>query len=216
VSADFNISRISADGIGGAQATALMALLPKGQVTHVYIKGRPNIANHSNRYIWGIGSLLTTMVDRRRYDRISVDEWRSGPDLINLAKLKTQTVYGPDSKCDQAPEASVRANWINRKWLETMSSAVARCSPALVDTSIALCRQPEALITYHFPAEDMLYKNMPEDAFSFLGELCSSRLTRVGQTEALIMPGTHFDHMSYPSIRWSAEKYAFERIKTLI
>lgn len=67
------VAALSTNSAGGAHATALMRALPEGQVTHAYIKSRPNISNHRLGLVWGLGVLVSDIVDEGRFKRASRD-----------------------------------------------------------------------------------------------------------------------------------------------
>jgi hypothetical protein len=221
------VTRLSTDSAGGAYGTALMRELPEGQVTHAYIKSRPNISEHENgdlgdwqAYLWGLTILMSDLLDDDRFNRASDDPWKEKLEYISKqsARQRMPRIYAPDFIKEQGIQEDIGTYSLNK--LRTDMLALSRGGaaynhPAAVDTAYALAKQSEALVTYHFPRNDRLYNLLPEDAEIFLSEISHlGALATNGQIEALIMPGGHRDHTSYPSFRWSIESYAFQRVSS--
>jgi len=218
------VTRISTDSAGGAYVTALMRELPEGQVTHAYIKSRPNISEHGKgdlgnwqAYLWGIGIFISNILDDGRFQHASVDPWKEKLEDVSkqAARQRMPRIYAPESLREQRIQEDVRTHGLHKMWTDMLAlsrGGAAHGHPAAVDTAYALAKQSEAFVTYHFPRNDRLYHLLPEDAEIFLREVShlGTQVTN-GQIEALIMPGAHRDHTSYPSFRWSIESYAFQR-----
>src|SRR5260370_14640669 len=220
------ITRLSTDSAGGAYVTALMRELPEGQVTHAYIKSRPNISEHGKgnlgnwqTYLWGLSILISDVLDDSRFRWASADPWKKKLEYVakQTARQRMTRIYAPESIREQRIQEDVRTHGLNKMWtdMQTLSrGGAAQSHPAAVDTAYALAKQPEALVTYHFPRNDRLYNLLPEDAEIFLREISHlGSFVTSGQIEALIMPGAHRDHTYYPSFRQSIESYAFQRIR---
>jgi len=218
------VTRLSTDSAGGAYATALMRELPKGQVTHAYIKSRPNISDHGNGYfgdwpvyLWGLSILISDTLDDGRFKHASNDPWKEKLEYVSKQAAKEQMprIYISESIGKNSIQENVHTYDLNKLWTDMLAlsrGGAAYSYPAAADTAYALAKQSEALVTYHFPYNDRLYNLLPEDAKVFLSETSYRvALATNGQIEALIMPGAHRDHTSYPSLRASIEAYAFQR-----
>jgi hypothetical protein len=216
LAAGYAVNRFSANSAGGAYATALMHALPEGQVSHAYIKSRPNLVDHPRRLLWGAAVVLGDMLDDRQFQKASRDDWRLTGEMIAEAKLRLPRLY---DKTVLNPARDLAMNGpgnhgLQKMWEDMVAfSRGARgrgASPAAIDTARALEKQPEALLTYHMPDKDRLYGNHHEVGLDFI-----QAVQRVGHTaagvEVLLMPGAHRDHTQYPSLRWSFESYAFDR-----
>jgi len=215
--ADLPASRFSTNSGGGAPATALMGALPEGQVTHAYIKSRPNISDHPSNLAWGVGVAVGDLLDDRQYKKVSEDPWRLTGDLIAEAKEHLPEVYSPEAQnrhqsLVQKAGSSHRAGKILTDMTAFSRGGAARDYPASRDTIRALQQQPEALLTYHFPLQDRLYSS-PEDITQFLVQIykLGSTVVKDGQVELLTMPGKHRDHTQYPGMRWAMENYSLGR-----
>ncbi|MEK7561874.1 MAG: hypothetical protein AAB541_03360 [Patescibacteria group bacterium] len=215
--ADLPARRFSTNSGGGAPATALMGTLPEGQVTHAYIKSRPNISDHPLNLAWGVGIAVGDLLDDRKYKKASEDPWRLTGDLIATAKEYLPEVYSPEAQnrhqsLAQKAGSSHRAGKMLTDMTAFSRGGMARNYPASQDTVRALQQQPESLLTYHFPLQDRLYRS-PEDIAQFLVQIykLSSVVVKNGQVEILTMPGRHRDHTQYPGMRWGMESYALSR-----
>lgn len=223
--AGYVVQRFSTDSAGGAYITALMRELPEGQITHAYIKSRPNISGHGRgdlgnwqTYLWGLGIFINDVLNDRQFQRASTDPWKE--KIVNASdrtlRQHLPRIYAPESMQEQHIQEDINTHNPGKLWTDMLSlsrGGATHNHPAAIDTAYALARQPGVLVTYHFPLHDSLYNLLPEDAETFLHE--TWRLgapTTNGQIEALIMPGAHRDHTCYPSFRWSIESYVFHRI----
>lgn len=220
----YAVTRLSTDSAGGAYATALMRELPEGQVTHAYIKSRPNISEHGKgdlgnwqTYVWGLGIFVSDILDDGQFKRVSNDPWKEKLEYASkrAASRRLPRIYAPEFRIQE----DIHTHSLSKMWTDMLAlsrGGAAHRHPAAVDTAYALAKQPEALVTYHFPRNDQLYHLLPDDAEIFLSEISHlGALATNGQVEVLIMPGAHRDHTSYPSFRWSIESYAFQRGKKL-
>jgi hypothetical protein len=218
------VTRISTDSAGGAYVTALMRELPEGQVTHAYIKSRPNISGHGKGnlgnwqvYCWGLSMFIGDLLDDSRFRRASVDPWKEKLEDVSrqVARQRMPRIYSPKSVQERSIQEDIRTHSLRKIWTDMLAlsrGGAAHCHPAAVDTAYALERHPEAFVTYHFPRNDRLYNLLPEDVEVFLRAVSHlGAFVANGQIEALIMPGAHRDHTCYPSFRWSIESYAFQR-----
>jgi hypothetical protein len=223
--AGYVVTRFSTDSAGGAYGTALMRELPEGQVTHAYIKSRPNISEHGKKdssdwqaYLWGLSIFISDALDDSRFKHASVDPWKEKLEFVSkqTTRQRMPRIYAPKSIGEQRVREDIHTYSPSKLWTDMLAlsrGGAVYGHPAAVDTAYALAKQPEALITYHFPYNDRLYNLLPEDAEIFLREISHlGTLATNGQIEALIMPGAHRDHTSYPSFRWSIESYAFQRV----
>lgn len=215
--ADLPASRFSTNSGGGAPATALMGTLPEGQVTHAYIKSRPNISDHPLNLAWGVGVAIGDLLDDRKYKKVSEDPWRLTGDLIAEAKEHLPEVYSPEAQnrhqsLVQKAGNSHRASKMLTDMTAFGRGGAARDYPASQDTVRAIQQQPDALLTYHFPLQDRLYRS-PEDIVQFLVQIykLGSMVVKDGQVEVLTMPGKHRDHTQYPGMRWGMESYSLNR-----
>ncbi|MEK7561903.1 MAG: hypothetical protein AAB541_03515, partial [Patescibacteria group bacterium] len=171
--ADFIISRFSANSAGGAHATALMAALPEGQVTHAYLKSRPNISNHKLGLAWGAGILINDILDDMKYDKASKDPWKLTGKMIDEAREFLPNIYSDEAEnrhktLRQKAGSSHRIGKILTDLTAISRGGVEEDYPAEQDTVMALWKQPGALVTYHFPAHDRLYKQIPLETIQFL------------------------------------------------
>ena len=217
-SADFIITRLSANSAGGAHATALMGALPEGQVTHAYLKSRPNITNHRLGILWGAGVLLGDIIDDRKYARASDDPWKLTSDVVKDAVAHMPDIYSKEvqNRHKSVLQKARSSHKASKMWNDLLSfsrGGPEKDYPAVSDTIQALQNQPEALLTLHFPAQDRLYESMPIEAMEFINiaHFIGGTALADGQIEALVAPGKHRDHTKYPGLRWAAEKYAFGR-----
>jgi hypothetical protein len=206
--ADLDVSRFSTDSAGGAYATALMAALPEDQVTHAYLKSRPNITNHPFALAWGAHMQVANNRDKRRELAVSHDPWRKTEASRAAAHLILQRVYGEKDGLWTMHGVLVD-NGLNK--VRTDAKALSRGGskygqPAAKDTLAALARQPDAKFTFHFPEGDRSYsRDVEGDVRSFLAAFDE------GQVEALITLGGHLLHIAYPTMRMSFENYAFTK-----
>jgi hypothetical protein len=205
---------------GGGYATALMAALPEGQVSHAYFKSRTNVSDHRLALLWGLGILGSDTLDDIIYRKISNDPWKLTGQMIEEAKARLPNVYSKESqnRHNNIVQKAGSSHKITKMYNDLVAfsrGGTRHHHPAAQDTARALQQQPEALMTYHFPLQDRLYNNV-EDILTFvymvyrLGELASSHIAD-GQIEVLTPPGKHRDHTQYPGLRWAVEKYAFGR-----
>lgn len=221
------VTRYSTDSAGGAIATALMHASEEGQVTHGYIKSRTNLVDHRPQLAWGIGMLIGDAKDDGKYKAASNDPWKMTPEMISAAKEAMPNIYGQDNSQGVPTAAStllkiVRENsHMTKKYWDDMiaygrGERKDERNPAAADTTMAIEKQPDVLLTYHFPTSDRLYSpDVLANAHSFLQQIHLHRrnLDRSTNAEALLMPGGHRDHTSYPALRWSMEAYAFGRTR---
>ncbi len=213
----FVVTRISTNSAGGAYATALMRELPEGQVTHAYLKSRPNISDHPLGLIWGLSILVSDVLDDSRFKKASKDPWKEKITQSSIQTIREQmpNIYAPGSISQPETLKGTRTHNLGKMWTDMIAFSrgnSAKGHPAAVDTFYALTKQSAALVTYHFPFKDRIYNKLPEDARDFLNAVCRlSGMTINSQIEVLLMPGGHRDHTSYPSLRWSVEMYAFQR-----
>ena len=218
----YTVTRFSTDSAGGAYATALMRELPEGQVTHAYIKSRPNISDngkgdlgHWQTYVWGLSIFASDILDDRKFKRASNDPWKERLEYRSKQAVRRllPRIYTPEFRIQE----DIHTHSLSKMWTDILAlsrGGARHRHPAAVDTAYALAKQPEALVTYHFPRNDQLYSLLPDDGEIFLREISYfGALATNGQVEALIMPGTHRDHTNYPSFRCSIESYAFQRGK---
>ena len=219
--ADLTPTRLSTNSTGGSIATALMAALPEGQVTHAYIKSRPNISDHPSRLLWGAGVLLGDILDERKFKKASKDPWRLTGDMIDEAKGRMPGIYSEEAH-NQHKTFRQKAGSSHKlgKMITDLTAAShggqTHDFPASRDTARAIEQQPEAFLTYHFPSEDRLYASL-DDIHQFLlkthfvGSVAVREAIIAGRVELLHMPGRHRDHTQYPAMRWSMERYAFSK-----
>jgi hypothetical protein len=211
----FAVSRLSTNSAGGAYATALMGALPEGQITHAYMKSRPNISSHPTKLLWGASFMLKEQAVSRKHTDSSDDPWKMTDDIKDTARLKLADIYEGGSGAWSAAGA-VHASGVTKLLTDTLAfsrGGLRNDYPAVHDTAAALRKQYDAKVTYHFPSHDSLYgQDIRADVFGFLSELAvRTRYEEYSQVEALIMPGSHHDHSAYPAVRWSMENYAFNR-----
>lgn len=214
--ADAPVTRISTNSAGGAYATALMSALPEGQLTHAYIKSRPNISDHPARLMWGASVLVGDILDDRRHARESRDPWRLTKDRIEAAKAALPRLYGngEQNEARQVPEAT-KTHGLKKMYTDLLAlshgQTYGQVNPAAKDTGLALRQQPDALLTYHFPTGDRLY-NSRTDIERFMEQVRQlGGMAARHNVQALVVPGTHRDHAAYPTMRWSMETYSFAR-----
>lgn len=206
------IGRLSTNSAGGAFATALMSAMPEGQVTHSYLKSRPNISNHPTRLLWGAGLMLSEQYDSPQYKANTEDEWGIDTDKVKEeARPYLEAIYGhKNGKDEWTAKGATTEKGIKRLYWDMLAFSKGGAKyghPAAADTRNALAKQPGAQLTYHFPEKDRLYSDLRRDVGSFLQHIGIAS----SQVEAVLMPGTHHDHSQYPSLRWSIEKYAFNK-----
>jgi hypothetical protein len=217
-SSDFKVTRFSTNSMGGAHATGLMAALPEGQVTHAYLKSRPNISHHPAKIAWGAAIVIGDALDDKKLDKASRDPWKLTGEMIEDAEEKLPNLYSEAAENRYKTFADKAASSHAFRKMLTDLTALSRGDgqPAAVDTVRALQQQPEALITHHLPLADRLYKDLPAEAIRYLlttyalGGAAVANIAS-GQIEALIMPGAHRDHTKYPHLRWATENYSFGR-----
>jgi hypothetical protein len=212
------VSRLSTNSAGGAHATALMQAFPEGQVSHAYLKSRPNIVDHPHFFQWGMKVLIGDLLDDRKFQKTSRDEWRLTGEMIAEAKLMLPRLYdssvpnlGRDIQVPGGGNHGLSKMWSDMKAFSRGSKG-GQPSPAAHDTVQALRKQPDAQTTFHFPDADRLYSPGHDAALDFIMSLHQLGKTAVTRgVEALVLPGAHRDHTQYPSLRWSFENYAFAR-----
>lgn len=213
---DFIISRLSTVSAGGAHATALMSALPEGQVTHAYLKSRPNISNHPIGLSWGLGFVANHIIDDKKSDKASRDPWKMTPKMVEAAKEHMPNIYSETAQNQhqtlvQKAGSSHKVSKMLTDLTAFSRGGRAKDYPAVRDTIRALKHQPEAMLTYHFPLQDRLYKH-EKDIAEFLVKIYELGKTATnGQAEVLTLPGTHLDHTRYPGLKWAIESYAFDR-----
>ncbi len=211
----YTITRASTNSAGGAYATALMGAMPDGQVTHAYMKSRPNISNHPTRLLWGLSMITGDMADDKKYKAASKDNWKLDDFLLYEARDIMRRAYVSEADGVWSMKQALKGHGLVQLWSDMIAfsrgSRGSLTSPATVDTLHALRKQPEALLTYHVPEKDRLYRKLG-DVKRFIEDLdfLDNSGTNTG-AQLLIMPGTHRDHTQYPALRWSSESYAFGR-----
>lgn len=210
---DLVVSRISTDSAGGAYATALMTGLPEGQVTHAYFKSRPNITHHRHPLMWGARLQVIENWQKYRMYQKSHDSWRLTLSQLSLARTALSNIYEDgDGKWSIGKAASDSGLLKLRTDARALSLAgEAYNHPAARDTSAALLRQPEAKLTFHFPFSDHLYgPDLRQNVCTLLTQIDAPTVAS-NQVQALLIPGSHLDHVPYPTLRASIEAYAFKR-----
>lgn len=211
--ADYIITRFSTNSAGGAHATALMSALPEGQVSHAYLKSRPNVSNHDPGLLWGLGILINDIRDDKKFEAESHDSWKLTPEMVKAAKTHMPEIYKSGRAKDLRRKAG-GSHKISKMLtdLQAFSNGGAdKNYPAQYDTRAAMQRQPDAKITLHFPVQDSLYNHIPLEVVEFINVLRGVGVAAIGNLDALVMPGRHRDHTKYPRLRWSAENYTFSR-----
>lgn len=216
--AELPITRFSTNSAGGAYATGLMRALPEGQVTHAYIKGRPNIAHHSHYLLWGFRFAHGNETDEDRSIAQSYDTWCYDQPRVDEAEGQMPRIYSADPSVNVTHDITEPVKTFGLRKILTDAKALSRggdqltANPAAMDTIKAIEQQPEMVTTFHFPLHDRLYPRMPADANRFLAQVHGMGQASVSRAvEALVMPGTHIDHKYFPALRWSVERYAFDR-----
>lgn len=215
--AGFTVTRLSTNSAGGAYATALMRELTEGQVTHAFMKSRPNVSNHPMGLAWGLRVFVSDFLNDGKFKRASRDPWKEklAAASIQAVRKGMPNVYPPESNGQHEKPGDVKTHSLGKMWADMIAfshGGIAGKHPAARDTAYALAKQTEALVTYHFPLRDRIYNALPEDALTFLHAITMFSTNVIsGRVEALLMPGAHRDHTNYPSFRWSIERYAFQR-----
>jgi len=218
--ADYMITRFSANSMGGAYATGLMAALPEGQVEAAYLKSRPNLSHHSMSILWGMAMVVNDAREDRKFAKQSEDPWKLTSEKIDEAEALLPNAYSDaaQNKHRSFVQKACTSHKLGKMLtdLKALSRGDTDKHPAATDTVFALRQQPGALITHHLPYADRLYKDVNVDAVRYLmltynlGRMASVDIA-AGQVEMLMMPGAHRDHTQYPGLRWAAEEYAFSR-----
>ncbi len=202
--------RLSSNSSGANMLTALMYELPEGTVTHAYMKGRPNLVDQSAIALGYRMLVLETRANNKNKER-SKDEWALIDEMVDEAKTKLKPVI--DSiDAERLGKLAMVAK------LRTDCVAYSRGPdprrkgrlPAAYDSVRALHRQPDAKVTWHFTSRDRLYTVEPHRPEQFIRYV--SALSRdSNNVTGLVTNGSHADHTHIPSLRWSAEEFAFEQ-----
>ncbi len=211
----YMVTKASTNSAGGAYATALMGALPEGQVTHAYIKSRPNISDHPTRLLWGLSMIAGDMIDDKKYKAVSRDAWKLDDSLVDEARAVMSNIYPTEADGVWSMKQALKGHGLGQLWSDMVAFSKAseshRPNSATIDTLLALHKQPNVLLTYHAPEKDRLYKKIGEVIRFIEGVDLFDNTGRDTGIQALIMPGTHRDHTQYPALRWTFENYAFSR-----
>jgi hypothetical protein len=209
---NITIDRISANSAGSNLARAMMFDLPENQITHAYLKGPTNIVDQ-NALALGYRMLVKeNIVANGRNRKLTRDEWALTDDKIDAAKEKLAP------RVEELKETYGKLGMLaTLRKLATDGISYSRgakpgqYSPALEETQCARKKQPEAYITYHFGLEDQQYQHQYETLVNFILGITTEMDLDPSKVQGLIVPGSHADHTSVPSIRWGVETYAFNR-----
>lgn len=214
------INKIAANSAGTSFATGLMAELAPGQVSHVYLKGRPNISDISVSKL-AYGMLLGEGKRAKTYQQVSQDPWKMSDDLRQMAE-DTISIYDFDDYlreqdpvyADLVRKATARhiGRFIRKLFTELKAYAKgpAENDPAVKDTLVALEQQKSAHMVFHSPEHDILL-NQHVDAMRFVKTLHELGGTAISnRVEYLTAPGGHADHTWYPTMRAGIENYALQ------
>lgn len=208
---DIEFDRLSANSAGGNLATALMFLAEEGTVTHCYQKGRTNLT-HNNALAFGVRMLLMeNLISGRKNKAASQDPYQLTDEMAEKAKK----AFGPSVEKLQANGNQLGTMQAIGKLLnDGLAFSKGRghygLPPAAIDLRYATSRHPEAKTTIHVTGQDRQYKGQ-------LGPLATTVAyaaevsAQPENVQGLITPGSHADHTNTPSVRWSAESYAFNR-----
>ncbi len=226
---DLKIGRISANSAGGPLATALSLELPEDQLTHIHLKGQPNISERGLIRDMFFGMFIVeNMINNPKNEKASQDPWKMSYQL----KEEAETLLGNIHNVDEKEIALTGLSYLTKLYTDTKAYSRGAASmkdimvdrgspigPAVFDTRNMLARHPKLKTTFHFTKQDKLYRSFKNDEFHqfgdierFLRHLRWSLHDKFAQdTEAILHDGTHADHTHYPSRRWAVENYAFKR-----
>lgn len=216
---DLTVSRLATDSAGGAYATALMSALEEGQVSHAYLKSRPGIMEHPNRFAWAARFFVGENLEGPRHNRETQDPWRSTAEGTAAVKARLTNVYNDENRGQWSNTAAVKNGGLAKIWadMETFSRA-----GAAHDTVFAFKNQPELQLTHHLPFGDRLYtpdiRSGAEEYLKktrammlWMADIALGTPDSVASLEVAFIPGTHHDHSAYPTLRQSIETYAFSK-----
>lgn len=198
-------SKMSADSFGGNIATALMADFEPDQINHVYIKGRPNISQHSPIKLAHDMLITENMKNSKVNYETSSDPWKMSSWILEETKRHLPRVYGVEVK-HRGNIARQLGSYLLGLSIGPLPNQP-QTSPAFIDTRAALERQPSALATFEFPNRDVLYKSKA-DYEKFIVAIGKAARSNV---QGVVTPGTHGGHAYSPNARAASERYAFSR-----
>lgn len=208
--ADIHPDRLSANSAGCSFATALMYDMPEGQITHAYFKGRPNIANHRPLMLGYRMLVKENMLANKRNQAASKDEWALSDEAIEDANKRVQpTVAELDKNYSKLSVVKSIAKLINDGKAYSRGEATSGFSPATHDSLLALDKQGDTKATFHFSSNDQLYATNPAAIDRFI--ILSGSFGRQQSIVGIVTKGSHADHTHMPSLRWSAEAFAFNK-----
>lgn len=202
--------RLSSNSSGANMLTALMHELPEGTISHAYLKGRPNLVDQSAIGLGYRMLVLETRANNKNKER-SKDKWKLTDEMVDEAKTKLEPFI------DTIDEPRLGTLAMGKK---LVSDCIAYSRgpvlsnngllPAASDSFRAMHRQPDAKVTWHFTTRDKLYTVEPQRLEQFIRYV--SALSPASSTvTGLVTNGSHADHTHIPSLRWSAEEFAFKQ-----
>jgi hypothetical protein len=201
------LRRLSANSGGGNTATALMAHLPEGSISHVYLKGRTGLVRHHPLGLMVRMAILENFRSSKDNREHSVDPWKLDDRLWTLGERATQDkITELEKKYQRLGRVTILSKLISDGVVLAKGTGKHSQSPAIADTSHALHTQPDAQLTYHFSVKDRQYRQKFDMLTNFI-----KILNQNGKVQGLFVPGTHADHTFTPSVRWAFETYAFNR-----
>ncbi len=208
-SEDLEVTRISTDSFGGNIASGLVAELDPSQVTHAYMKGKPNVSNFGwPRFVWRM-MVREGLINNPKNLKESNDPWRLTPEIIDEVKKALPNIYSKTSPKFSGGgglgQLLAYSNGLKR------SSSKGRLLGPSQDVIAAKEHNPNLLLTFDFPDQDLLYKGR-EDIIRFLQQITDMPRVVSGRSpKGIITPGTHASHAAEPQRRIAAEHFAFRR-----
>ena len=134
-------------------------------------------------------------------------------EMVDEATERLPEIYSSEGRARKI-DADNRTHGPTKMWTDLRAYSRGgdkHGHPAAADTVWALVRQPEAMLTFHFPDQDRLLNWVRQDVVRFMATVGYIAPDEVDRMQTLITPGKHRDHTFYPAIRWAAETYALHR-----
>lgn len=208
-SEDLEVTRVSTDSFGGNIAAGLLTELQRDQVTHSYMKGRPNVSQFTlPRFAWRM-MVRESLINNSKSQKASGDPWKLTPSIIETVKESLTNIYQKDSP-DFERGGGSRQLFAYANGLRRTTSKGRLLGPAQ-DVVVAKEHNPNLLLTLDFPDQDLLYKNH-EDIIRFFQHVAiMPRVVPSRRPIGIISRGTHGSHAYEPQRRIATEHFAFSR-----
>lgn len=208
---DLGITRISTDSFGGNVAAGLLTHLEPGQVSHAYMKGKPNVSDFSlPRFVWRM-MVRENLINNPRTEKASEDPWKLTSEIQQHVRSVLGKIYYEDAP-NFRRDASKKQLLAYANGLRIAQPSNRNLSPAY-DIVVAKTRNPNLALTLDFPDSDLLYRGIPDITNFMKNIVWHPGVDRQGSRLplAIISRGTHGGHAYEPRRRIAAEHFAFNR-----